>query len=83
MARERRFWGETTSWCSLGVIESPSFCSPTTPISRKAGKHRAEIAGELPDMIARNQMRKEAREEKTLSGEFRQSTSYTKKKLTN
>ncbi len=34
-------------------------------------KHRAEIAGELPDMIARNQTRKEARDEKTLSGEFR------------
>jgi hypothetical protein len=34
-------------------------------------EHRVQIAGELPDLAARDQMRKEAREEATLSGELR------------
>ncbi len=34
-------------------------------------KYREQISSELPDMIARDQMRKEAGEEKTLSGELR------------
>ena len=34
-------------------------------------EQRAQIARELPEMIARDQMRKEAREESTLSGELR------------
>ena len=34
-------------------------------------RQREQIAGELPDMAARDQMRKEAREESTLSGELR------------
>ncbi len=33
--------------------------------------HRRQIAGELPDLEARDQMRKDAREEGTLSGELR------------
>lgn len=32
---------------------------------------REQVAGELPDLIARDQMRKEASEEPTLSGEIR------------
>ena len=34
-------------------------------------KHRQQIANELPDLALRDQMRKEAREEATLSGELR------------
>ena len=34
-------------------------------------EYRQQIADELPDMAARDQMRKEAREEATLSGELR------------
>src|SRR5262245_30699576 len=34
-------------------------------------RHREQIAGELPELAARDQMRKEAREENTLSGELR------------
>ena len=34
-------------------------------------KYREEIARELPDLQARDQMRKDAREESTLSGELR------------
>lgn len=36
-------------------------------------QQRGQIARELPDMIAQDQMRKEAREERTLSGELRRS----------
>ena len=34
-------------------------------------QHRAQIASELPDLAERDRMRKEAREEATLSGELR------------
>ncbi len=34
-------------------------------------QHRERIAGELPEMEARDKMRKQAREEATLSGELR------------
>jgi ribosome-binding protein aMBF1 (putative translation factor) len=34
-------------------------------------KYREQIAGELPDLAARDQMRRDAREENTLSGELR------------
>lgn len=34
-------------------------------------KHRAAIAEELPDLVARNQLRKEAAEEQTLTGSIR------------
>jgi hypothetical protein len=34
-------------------------------------RQREQIAGELPDLVARDRMRKEAREEATLSGELR------------
>ena len=34
-------------------------------------REREQIAGELPEMAARDQMRKEAREEATLSGQLR------------
>ena len=34
-------------------------------------QHREQIAGELPQMAVRDQMRKEAREEATLSGQLR------------
>ena len=38
---------------------------------QRLAQHQAQIASELPDMIERDQMRKEARDEQTLSGEFR------------
>ena len=34
-------------------------------------RHREQIAAEVPEMVARDQMRKDAREEATLSGELR------------
>lgn len=37
----------------------------------RLGRYREEIAHELPDLQARDQMRKDAREETTLSGELR------------
>src|SRR6266566_2384576 len=47
----------------------------TRPLSQSEGdrleRYRAEIAAELPDLQARDQLRKEAREEPTLSGELR------------
>ncbi|MFH1919837.1 MAG: hypothetical protein ABIP48_08140 [Planctomycetota bacterium] len=43
-----------------------------TPAERqRLERHREEIARELPEMAARDQMRKEAREEATLSGQLR------------
>jgi len=43
-----------------------------TPAQRaKLRSYRQRIAAELPDMAARDQMRKEAQEEPTLSGELR------------
>lgn len=38
---------------------------------QRLGQQQEQIAGELPEMTARDQMRKEAREEATLSGELR------------
>ena len=38
---------------------------------KRLSKNRKQIAGELADLTARDQMRKEAREEATLSGELR------------
>lgn len=43
--------------------------SPTE--QQRLQQQREQIAGELPEMAARDQMRKEAREEATLSGELR------------
>ncbi len=37
----------------------------------RLARHRQQIAGELPDLEARDQMRKDARDESTLSGELR------------
>ena len=37
----------------------------------RLARHRRQIAGELPELEARDQMRKDAREENTLSGELR------------
>jgi transcriptional regulator with XRE-family HTH domain len=43
-----------------------------TPAEKeRVEKYRDEIARELPDLAARDQMRKDAREESTLSGELR------------
>jgi hypothetical protein len=43
-----------------------------TPAEQKRmAENRAKIAAELPDLEARDQMRKDAREESTLSGELR------------
>lgn len=37
----------------------------------RLGRYREQIASELPDLAERDRMRKEAREEATLSGELR------------
>jgi hypothetical protein len=37
----------------------------------RLASHRAQIAAELPDLVARDQLRKEARDEPTLSAELR------------
>jgi hypothetical protein len=43
----------------------------TAAEQERLAHHRAQIAAELPDLVARDQLRKEAREEPTLSGELR------------
>jgi transcriptional regulator with XRE-family HTH domain len=43
----------------------------TSAEKERLAKYRDEIAEELPDLVARDQMRKDAREENTLSGELR------------
>lgn len=43
-----------------------------TPAEKeRVARYREQIAQELPDLVARDQMRKDAREEETLSGELR------------
>ena len=42
----------------------------TSAEKERLAKYREQIAQELPDLAARDQMRKDAREESTLSGEF-------------
>ena len=43
----------------------------TSAEKERLAKYREQIAQELPDLAARDQMRKDAREESTLSGELR------------
>lgn len=43
----------------------------TPPERERLREYRERIAEELPDLLARDQMRKDAREETTLSGELR------------
>ena len=43
----------------------------TSAEEERLAKYREQIAQELPDLAARDQMRKDAREENTLSGELR------------
>jgi hypothetical protein len=45
-------------------------------------RKRAQIARELPELIARDQMRKEAGDEPTLSGELRRAIHSSPKSLT-
>ena len=54
-----------------------------TPTEReRLQKLREQIAEELPDMTARDQLRKEAREEATLSGELRRAIHASEFSLT-
>jgi hypothetical protein len=50
--------------------------------ARRLEQHRERIAGELPEMVARDRMRKEAREEATLSGELRRAIHASDHSLT-
>ena len=43
----------------------------TAAEQQRLRRHREQIAAELPEMAARDQMRKEARDEATLSGQLR------------
>jgi type II secretory pathway component PulM len=43
----------------------------TAAEQQRLTEYRAQVARELPDLAARDQMRKDAREETTLSGELR------------
>ena len=45
-------------------------------------QHRQQVAEELPDMVARDQLRKEAREEATLSGSLRRAIHRSDASLT-
>ena len=54
-----------------------------TPAEReRLQKLREQIAEELPDLTARDQLRKEAREEATLSGELRRAVHTNELSLT-
>jgi hypothetical protein len=48
---------------------------------KRLTEHRAAIAAELPDLVARDQLRKEAREEPTLSAELRRAVHASDKPL--
>ncbi len=56
-------------------MEKPEVRRVTRDLSpaqqQRLRQHQEQIADELPDMAARDQMRKEAREEATLSGQLR------------
>src|SRR5579884_624508 len=43
----------------------------TADEQKRLERHRTQIASELPELAVRDQMRKDAREEATLSGELR------------
>ncbi len=43
----------------------------TTQEKLRLERHRSEITRELPDLVARDRLRREARQEATLSGELR------------
>ena len=43
----------------------------TAAEQQRVGHHREQIAAELPEMAARDQLRKEARDQPTLSGQLR------------
>ena len=49
---------------------------------RRLEDQQQQIAAELPDLAARDQMRKEAREETTLSGELRRAVHSSQLSLT-
>jgi hypothetical protein len=52
--------------------QAKRFTRPLTQAEReRLAKYREQIAAELPDLQIRDQLRKEAREEHTLSGELR------------
>ena len=54
-----------------------------TPDEReRIQRNRALIAAELPDLAQRDQMRKEAQDEQTLSGEFRRAIHRSQQSLT-
>jgi hypothetical protein len=56
---------------------------PLTEAERnRLARHRAAIVAELPDLVTRDQQRKEAREEPTLSGELRRAVHASNKSLT-
>ena len=44
----------------------------STAEQQRIRRYQEQVAGELPEMAARDQMRKDAREETTISGELRQ-----------
>lgn len=55
---------------------------PLTEVEQeRLAKQRAAIAAELPDLVVRDQMRKEAREEPTLSAELRRAVHASDKPL--
>src|SRR5882672_4050416 len=49
---------------------------------KRLRRHRQQVAAELPDLIERDRLRKEAREETTLSGELRRAVHSTALSLT-
>jgi len=49
---------------------------------QRLGKHQERIAQELPEMVVRDRMRKEARQEATLSGELRRAIHASEHSLT-
>jgi hypothetical protein len=54
----------------------------TASEKERLNEYREEIARELPDLQARDQMRKDAREESTLSGELRRAVHASELSLT-
>lgn len=53
------------------MTNEPHHHEPTPAERERLGALRAAIAAELPDLIVRNQLSKEAREDRSLSGSLR------------
>ncbi len=66
----------------MNTNQTPSVAKQLSPDEREQLRLlRSEIAGEVPELAQRDQMRKEAHEEQTLSGELRRAVHASRHSL--